>query len=31
MVLGVQTIYTSFFLSMLGMARDKRNAESNGR
>jgi hypothetical protein len=24
MVLGLQTIYTSFFLSMLGMARDKR-------
>jgi hypothetical protein len=30
LVLGVQTIFSSFFLSMLGMARDKRQQESLG-
>jgi hypothetical protein len=29
MVLGVQTIYGSFFLSMLGMARDQRQSENH--
>jgi hypothetical protein len=28
MILGVQTIYSSFFLSMLGMARDQRSAKA---